>query len=257
MRYSKLDYAATFNSGASSTSKVAPMVALSYEASDAITIYGSYATGLENGGLAPVGTVNQNEQMAPLVTKGYEFGVKTDLLNGDITLDAALFSAQRTSAFVNASNRFVQAGRQVNKGIELTAKGRFWKPLEVSAGLVYIDAKLKDDPSIAGNRAVNVPKLSAVVYGDYSVASVSGLFLSGRMSYVSKKEYNLPNRNRVDAYTLLGLGVRYQTAFGGQNTTFRVNLDNLTNKAYWAKADAFDGLIGAPRTLKTSVDVQF
>ncbi|MCU0761614.1 MAG: TonB-dependent receptor [Hydrogenophaga sp.] len=257
LRYSKLEYDATWNSGKSNTSKVSPMLALSYDVNDAITLYSSYSTGLENGGLAPLGTTNANAQMPPLVSKGYEFGVKTDLLDGAATLDASIFSVEKTSAFTDSSNTFVQKGNQVHKGVEVMARGRFWKPLEVSAGFTYIDAKLKDDPATDGNRPVNVPRLSTVLFGEYAVASLPGLYLSGQVTYRSARDYNLPNKNQVPGYTLLGLGGRYVTTLNGQKSTFRINVDNLTNEAYYKMIDTFGGTLGAPMTIKASLELAF
>jgi iron complex outermembrane receptor protein len=198
--------------------------------------------------------MNANSQLPPLVTKGYEIGVKTDLLGGLATLDAALFSAQKTSAFTDASNTFVQRGQQVHNGIEVMARGQFFKPLEISAGVTLIDAQLKDDPATAGNRAVNVPRVNAVFFGQYAVQSVPGLFFSGQVNYVGSREYNLPNNNTVPAYTLLGLGVRYDTKIAGRPSVLRLNVNNLTNEAYFRAIDTFGGTLGAPRTIRASVE---
>jgi iron complex outermembrane receptor protein len=257
LRYSKLDYDSTFNSGASNTDKVSPMLALSYDVNDAVTLYSSYATGLENGGLAPLGTTNANAQMPPLVSKGYEVGVKMDLFDGAATLDAALFSIEKTFAFTDSTNTYVQKGQQVHNGIEVMARGRFWKPLEISTGVTYIDAELKDDPATDGNRPVNVPRLSAIFFGEYAVAAVPGLYLSGQVTYRSARDYNIPNINQVPGYTLLGLGARYVTELGGRTSTFRLNVDNLTNEAYYKMIDTFYGTQGAPRTVKASLEVEF
>jgi iron complex outermembrane recepter protein len=257
VRYSKLEYDATFDPLPSRNDKVSPMVALSFDASDVATVYASYSTGLENGGLAPIGTTNANAQMPPLQTKGYEVGVKTDLMGGAVTLDAALFQARKTAAFTDAGGTYVQSGHQVHTGFEMMAKGRWWKPLEFSAGVTYIDAVLDGDPATDGSRPVNVPRWSIALYGDYAVAAIPGLHLSGQVNHRSSREYNLPNRNQVPGYAVFGLGARYATQIAGHPGIFRLNIDNLSNKAYYKMIDTFGGTLGAPRTVKASLELRF
>jgi iron complex outermembrane receptor protein len=256
-RYSKLDYAATFDNLPSSTNKVTPMLALGYDLTPSVALYSSYATGLENGGRAPLGTVNENQQLPPLQTRSVEVGVKSDLLEGAATLDAALFSVRRTAAFVNGANVFVQSGDQVHDGIELSAKGRFWAPLEISAGFTYLDAKLEGDPATDGNRPTNVANFRAVFYGEYRVTALPGLFLIGSAERTGKRETNLPNNVVVPGYSLFGLGARYDTRLAGQRLVLRANLDNLTDRRYWAKVGEFDALPGAPRTARVSAELAF
>jgi len=61
----------------------------------------------------------------------------------------------------------------------------------------------------------------------------------------------VPSWNRFD------LGARYKTVIYGRETTFRANVFNLTNKAYWASAIGGYLSQGAPRTLLLSMTTNF
>lgn len=57
-------------------------------------------------------------------------------------------------------------------------------------------------------------------------------------------------------YTLLDLGLRYATRLGGAWTTWRLNVDNVANKAYW-QTSANYLTQGAPRVVKLSARIDF
>ena len=64
----------------------------------------------------------------------------------------------------------------------------------------------------------------------------------------------------LDDWTRFDIGARYVTVMGDNPVTLRINLDNVTDEAYWASAfDSFrpDLQLGAPRTFKASATIDF
>ena len=51
---------------------------------------------------------------------------------------------------------------------------------------------------------------------------------------------------------------RYRTQIAGKPTTFRANLRNVADRAYWASVSQYGSLVqGAPRSLVVSATVDF
>jgi iron complex outermembrane receptor protein len=258
LRWSRFDAETdAFNPRPSKSIEATPLLGVTYDWSESSMLYASYATGLEDGGRAPIGTDNAGAQMPALDTKSVEFGFKADVLRGAATFDAALFRIEKTAAFTNAANVFVQQGRQVHQGLEVLAKGRFARALEISAGAQLLDAQFEGNPATDGQRPANVPRLRAVFSGDYDLAAVPGLTLTGLVSHTGKREINVPNRGQTRADTLLDLGVRYETRSGASRVTGRLNVENVFDRRYWNTVSFNGAETGTPRTVKASVEVQF
>ena len=55
--------------------------------------------------------------------------------------------------------------------------------------------------------------------------------------------------------------MRYVTSVGKQALTLRAQVENLTNRDYWASAGSYPGfgylVLGAPRTLTVSATLDF
>ena len=93
---------------------------LSYKSQTNMTVYVSYADSLQQGDIAPAGTVNAGTGLAPYRSKQDELGYKVEL--GRLDLVADVFRIRRPYAVV-AANVFEVQGQQVNDGVELSARG--------------------------------------------------------------------------------------------------------------------------------------
>ena len=110
------------------TTETTPAVGIVVKPRENLSLYATYIEGLEEGGVAPVGTLNVGEVLAPNTSEQYELGVKWEL--DKLLLTVGYFDIDRVSAFTNtAINRFVQDGRTTYKGFEFSASG------EVGVGL--------------------------------------------------------------------------------------------------------------------------
>ena len=76
-------------------SEVDPMVSLAYDLNDTSMIYGTYATGFRDGGYAsrfPQGLPDPIPSFDPEYVTSFELGAKSELLDGSLRLNAALFN---------------------------------------------------------------------------------------------------------------------------------------------------------------------
>lgn len=258
-----------FNATGTTTSNydeqaITPTLSLIYKPLPALTTYVSYIEALEQGGsaastygLLPV--TNALEVMAPMVSKQMEIGAKATV--GDMLLTAALFQINKSLQYYDLSvagqATYVQDGRQVHKGLELTATGKLTPNLTLLGGLTLLDAKVKEqkqNPALEGKQPVPVSDKLAKVYAEWRVPGMAGLSVNGGVYYTGPAYENALNTRRYPGYTLFDAGLRYETAaFDRLPLTLRLNVTNLADKRYWLSSAA----LGSPRTVLLSASVRF
>ncbi|ADE14920.1 TonB-dependent siderophore receptor [Nitrosococcus halophilus Nc 4] len=239
-------------------SVLTPSVALVFKPLSNISTYVSYIEGLEAGGVAPLGTTNQNQQLGPLTSNQIEIGAKVEL--DEMRAEAALFQIDRTAEIVNAANTFVQDGSQIHRGVEFSVTGRITPEWIVFGSAMLLDAELKDmeDPAIEGNRPSGVPGHRMALVTEYAPRVFPGLVFSGSWTRTGSRPLNDFNTgDDAPDFDVFGLGARYNMQLGGTLATLRVNVDNLLDKRHFANAQFGILTPGAPRTVSASMSVRF
>jgi iron complex outermembrane recepter protein len=244
-------------------SRVTPSASILFKPVPMLTLYASYMEGLEAGGVASptyngYDVTNAGAIMSPLQSKQYEMGAKATV--GHTLLTAALFQIDKGLEYYDVSTptapTYVQDGRQVHKGVELTATGRVLPQLVVIGGVTWLDAKVKEnkqDPTLEGKTPAGVAERSAKVYVEYDIAQVPGLTLTGGIYYTGKQSIDAYNTDYLPAFTTGDIGARYTTTAGGRPLTLRVNIANVTDKSYWLKSN----YLGEGRTFSVSAQMRF
>ena len=240
---------------------VLPSVALVYKPARDWTVYGSLSHGLQHGGIAEMGTVNEDSVLPPGRSKQVEVGVKGVVSNA-LQLSAAVFDIRQGLEYVNAANVFVRAGEQRHRGVELTAHGKLNPDLDYSLSLMGLDAEQTGtgDASVEGKRVTNVPEFRSAAWIEYAVPAIAGLKLDALWQYAGSKAFDPANRAVVPGYHVAGLGASYLLRVGGVNTILRARVDNVFDKFYWRDVTQSLGgylLPGAPRTFRVSAQFDF
>lgn len=237
-----------------------PTVSLMYKPAPALTTYISYVEALEQGGTAPAvangrPVANAGEVLAPMVSKQKEIGVKAT--RGDVLLTAALFHIDKANQYTDPNtDRYVQDGRQVHKGLELTATGKLTRNLTVLGGYVLMDTEIKKNatnPAFEGNRPSGIAEKLGKIHLEYMVPGVPGLALSAGAFYTGDFYGDLANTAKYDSVTTYNLGARYQTKVSGKDVALRLNVSNATNKRYWTVFN----YLGDPRYVTLAAQVWF
>src|SRR5471032_1882555 len=233
-----------------------PNAALVYNPVASVSLYGSYAQGLEHGGVAPIGTNNQQDALTPSKSKQIEVGVKA-AITPELNVTAALFQIRKGLEYIDADNDYVRNGVAQHRGIELAVNGRATRLLEVGASASALNTQQSGtgDSDIDGKRVTNVPAFKSTVYADYSVPQVAGLKLNANWQYASKKAFDVQNTVFVPGYHVVNLGGAYATRVGNTAATFRAFVDNALNRYYWRDVTPQLGgylLPGATRTFRVS-----
>lgn len=234
-----------------------PVYGIVFKATDSVSLYANRIEGLAQGPTAPANVVNAGEMFPPGRTKQLEAGIKLDKQTYGANL--AVFRIEKPSDGYTLGNRFIRDGEQVNKGIELSVFGEPIDGLRLMAGGTRMTSEQKKtlNGTNDGNHAIGVPTFQLNASVDWDVPGVPGLALNARMlrtggQFVdAANNLSLPTWNRFDA------GARYKLKVSDKDLTLRVNVENITDKNYWASANGGYMTQGDPRLVKFSGTIDF
>lgn len=243
-------------------SAVTPVVGLVVKPVAGLSLFANRIEGLAAGPVAPAGTLNAGEIFAPYTSTQYEVGGKLGL--GRVNASIALFQTEQPSAYSIAVTpttfRYGVFGKQRNRGIELSVDGELTRGLRVIAGGSVNDAKLRNTAGGAndGNTAVGVPDYLINGNVEWDTPFLRGVTLTGRVVNTGRQQVNAANSLSIPSWTRVDLGARYVAAVADRPVTFRLGVDNVADRRYWASSfDSFGAALlqGAPRTVKVSASV--
>ncbi|WP_295476960.1 TonB-dependent siderophore receptor [uncultured Pseudomonas sp.] len=236
-----------------------PVYGIVYKPVQSVSLYANRIEGLAAGPVASGSNItNLGQAFPPGRTKQLEAGIKLDRQSYGANL--AVFRIEKPSdGYVDSSqNLYVRDGEQVNKGLELSLFGEPVEGLRLMAGGTRMTSELKNTSggSNDGNHAIGVPTFQLNASVDWDVPGVEGLALNARAlrtggQYAdAANNLSLPTWNRFDA------GARYKLK-AWKDLTLRVNVENITDKNYWASANGGYLTQGEPRLVKFSGTIDF
>ncbi len=244
-----------------------PQAAVLWQPTDALTGYLSYGESLSLGQEAPWWASNGGAILSPLLSRQLELGAKMDLDDGP-SLSAALFRIRQPYQYAMpdaspAGYTFVQQGQAVHQGLELAVHGPLGDDLHLDASMAWLRARASGTgtPAYEGHQVVNVPAWRSSVFAEYRLPALPRLSLLGGWRFSSAKSATPDGRTRVGAYSVFDAGLVYRTRMAGRALTWRLIVDNLTNRFYWrdtgtAYGDAFL-FPGAPRLARLTATWDF
>jgi iron complex outermembrane receptor protein len=234
-----------------------PNVALVFKPVRNWMVYGSIAHGMENGGVAPMGTENENQVLAPSRSRQAEIGAK-GMFGNALTLSATLFQVTKGLEYTDAMNFYIRNGEQRHRGLELSVHGKAGQHTTYGMSMTAMETNQSgtNNKAVDNKRVTNVPELKFISWGEYTVPSLPALKLNGYWQYAGNKAFDVSNRFIVPGYHLLGAGASYTV----QGVKIRAMVDNLADKRHWRDVTPELGgylLPGAPRTFKLSAQFDF
>jgi iron complex outermembrane receptor protein len=288
-----------------------PRLGLDYHWTEHVMTYISYSRGFKSGGFDMRG----NAAVYPQTENGYnsetadnfEAGIKSTLLDDTLLLNLTVFYDPYKNAQIGVQ-QFVEyagaptnltavlnAGKQINQGVEIESVWRPIKPLTLGINLGYLDSYYKDylipcsvftlapgcGPSVATvnvadeNRPLNAPAWTASGNVTYTWDLPTGSLLA-RGGYdwrsFTKVANTTPSVTDQPAYGLLNGGLAFTTA--SRAWRFSIDGKNLTNRYYRVAGYDFGnppiaasnsyiggvsqiGFYGPPRTYSGTVTYHF
>jgi iron complex outermembrane recepter protein len=247
--------------------RLTPTASLIYKPLPWLTGYGTYIQSLQNGGTASTSfsslpVTNASQALSPTTSEQVEIGAKANV--SQILLTAALFQIDKANTFYKAngaSYTFTNDGRQLHRGLEMTATGKIFDDLTVTGGFTLLDAKITQTNTVylLGQPPAGSAKNMGKLYVEYRLPFVPGLTLTGGFNYVGPQVGNVfaPTNVRaiewLPSYITGDIGLRYETRIFDTETIWRIDMTNIANASYWQQTE----MLGAPRTVAFSATAKF
>lgn len=209
-----------------------------YQLNERISLFASYARGLEDAGVAPDNAVNRGEVLTASLTEQIDGGLRYTI-GPESTLDLNVFEIEKPHFDLAASGLYRTVGTVRHRGAELSLSGRYADRLTVVLGAVLLNARTSTDAGGASDEYTplgRVPRLFNAIL-QYDVDRWEGLSLDAQFNYSSSRVGNRSNTEDVDSQAVLNLGARYQFVASGLPMQLRFLAENLTDTFAWNVAD--------------------
>ena len=221
------------------------------------SVYASYGTSL-NPSLEGLSYNTANTVIDPEKTYTVEAGSKWDFFSGRMLLSGAVFRVEklnaRTPGVSPGDPPQVLEGKQLVKGLELSAEGNITREWQVLAGYTFLDSTTVDSnvPAEIGKELVNTPPHSFNVWSTYRMRS--GLHFGGGARFVDRRFGNTINTRFVDSYWTFDVMASYPIS---SHIDLRLNISNLTDKYYFDRIGGGHIVPGPGRMAMLSTSFRF
>ena len=149
-------------------------------------------------------------------------------------------------------------GQQRHRGVELDAgwRGGAWS-VEGSATALKAKRERSLNPADDGRKPTNVPERSLRAQVGYQVLALPGLTLTAGVKHEGSRIVLPDNSARIPSWTTLDLAARLVQRMAGTTLTWRLGVDNATDRRAWRESPYQFGHAYlyplAPRTWRASV----
>ena len=263
----------SFNSSGAQTSSyqtngASPSVSLIFKPVPQMTLYGTYASSLQQGDIASSTAANPSQALPPYRSTQTEVGYKVALAR--IDLSTAVFRLDRPFANTDpADNVFKISGEQINYGVEATISGRLTDRLITSSGLTVLDTNVTRTGNLAtdGQHFVGIPAYRSNLLAEYRLPVGRATYANVNWQLVGRRPIDDINSTWTPAYNVVDLGWRYAHPVMNRMTTWRLTVNNVTDVHYWStlgpgnitgtNVGSYTAHLGLPRTIAASMEVAF
>lgn len=257
-----------------SDSKFTPRASISWDPYDELHLYVSYSQGFKGGGFDPRGNYaveEVREGFKPEIVDAYELGAKSELFDGRLIANAALFYSDYTDVQIPGSAAIDTDGDGVNddfigtvtnagegeiSGFEMELTAFVSENLQVSLALGLIDAEFTEwleeingelvdvsDDRVFQNTPETTAAYSMVYETGLALGNMDGvLALIGSISYRSEThQFEVPNDDLDQAgYSLIDASIVWTA--DDEQWQFGLHGKNLSDKEYIVAGYNFIGL---------------
>ena len=238
-------------------SEVIPYIGTVYDFTESLSAYASYTETF-----VPQKELDINaEQLAPVIGKSAEVGLKAQLLGDQVFVTLAYFDAKQDGLAVAlpdslpSDTRYYAADGINSDGFEIELSGRLTDDL--SASISFSNLSIDGDELVKDYTPENQLKMAAT----YQVPFIDGLTLGANYRWqdsISRVQVKDPAGNALattkqGAYGILDLMATYEIT---QNVGVTFNVNNSTDEKYIHSLYWAQGYYGAPRNYSLSVNWQ-
>ncbi len=246
-----------------------PQIGALYEVFDGVSVYGIWSKTAESNGR----TVRYQAPRPLSESKGWDAGVKFELIDEKLTGSLAYFNINKSNLAINDARAIVDYAAGLvddtvtftpgseSKGVEASIQYQPNRNFQAIASYAYTDARiLPGDPNPAAWNAplVQVPPRAYTFFAKYRFfdGPLNGLTLGGGFARNEGPIYvdnpvSSPLANKGGTF-IVNAFVRYNTKVFGQDVGFEVAGNNLTDDRFLQ-----NGGYNPPREYSFSVDMKF
>lgn len=239
-----------------------------YKPTAASSIYASFGTAfkpvVDAGGtgsaLSGLPTAANNLNLSPEKTRNYEVGTKWDVLEGKLSLTAALFRTEKTNAQsrTTTNDAFTLSGKQIVQGVELGVAGNLTKEWSVFGGYAFLDSAIpKSRNPVEEDRSLTLtPRHSATLWTTYQLPKGFSVGLGAQYtdSIIRSRNATTGVELSIPSYTLYNAMIAWEP---NKHVVFRLNGENLGDKFYVDRVGGGHYVPGPRRQIIFSTTVKF
>ncbi|MBS0658904.1 MAG: TonB-dependent siderophore receptor [Verrucomicrobia bacterium] len=232
------------------------------------SIYASFGTafkpvvdaGNTGSGLSTTPTAANNVNLSPEKTRNYEVGTKWDVLEGKLSLTAALFRTEKTNAQsrTTTNDAFTLSGKQIVQGVELGVAGHLTKDWSIFGGYAFLDSSIpKSRNPVEEDRALTLtPRHSATLWTTYQLPKGFSVGLGAQYtdSVIRSRNATTGVELSIPGYTLYNAMIAWEP---NKHVVFRLNGENLGDKFYVDRVGGGHYVPGPRRQIIFSTTVKF
>lgn len=265
-------------SGAVRKSDLNPNVAVLFNATPEIAVYGSYSTAFNPTDPNLQNAAGQRGTFGPATSSSLEFGAKYDLLSRRLRMAAAVFRNQIDNAlvasdtFLNGERYYVPAGTRRARGAEVTGEFQIREDLNVTGGVGYTSAIYLGFPAgtntssspIPNSWAEKTPRWSYNIYTRYDrregylkgFGAGLGLSWQGkRIGSNGARTFGNPDPLVFPAFSKVDTALFYRL---NRNVNFAFNIDNIFDETIFGNGSVASNIeVAAPRTMTFRTSFSF
>jgi iron complex outermembrane receptor protein len=221
-----------------------PRLALNFQLTDDVMVYGSAAKGYKSGGL--------NRQLDPVSqtvlpfdkeeNTAYELGIKSSVWGGRGQINAAVFSSSYKDFQLEEQLNLVPQVNNIGDvdvtGFETDFKFLLSDAFELWGSIGILDTEVTNAPDTTrnGNKSPQAPEKTASLALKYTIEMGSGDFdASALWSYSDEFFFDLANTFKQDAYNTLDL----RAAWSNDQWGVALIGENVTDEEYLAEQFLF------------------
>ncbi len=206
-----------------------------YAVAPRLTVYAGYTQGLEDSGVAPSSAQNSGAVLPASLTWQVDSGARF-VLTPKLKLIAGVFELQKPYFDLDKSNVDRELGVQQAKGVEFSIAGEPMANLHINVGVLAGKVGITG-PDLAaegvGPIAVGQPRVMYVANANYSLPWWPAASLDASATHFGTQPESVDNAIYTPAVTQLNIGGRYKFTALGENSTLRLQIQNVLASRVW------------------------
>ncbi|EGJ11571.1 TonB-dependent receptor [Rubrivivax benzoatilyticus] len=229
-----------------------------------VSLYANYVQGLSKGDTVSAALNGGKELVfAPYKTEQKELGVKWT--TGRFTNTVSLFEIGKPVLVTTGdplAPTYSDDGEKRVRGVEWSTFGEPMAGVRVLGGISYNQGKLTRTAfgQNDGHDAVGTPRWQGNLGAEWDTPWLQGLTLSTRLTATGEQYLDQANTQRIPGWSQIDVGARYATELMGRPTQWRLGVNNLFDRHYYAGSFSDStpiATLGAKRSVAASVTVDF